>query len=92
MTEDERKSCNKREGERIRACQSEDDDELLRLVDAAGPAGYRIPDHDPKDVTEFGIRMLLSAQRLASNPNQFHPMMPLVEREPFVMVRRKKEW
>lgn len=91
-TQAEKDAFNKREEQRIRACQSEDDEELLAFVDAAGPSGYRLKDHDPNDKTEFAIRMLLAAQRLSSNPNKFKPLMPLVEREPFVMVRRKREW
>lgn len=88
MSASERKAHNDREEKRIRACQAEDEDELLRRVDAAGPKGYSLPQPN----TDDGIRMLIAAQRLASNPNKFKPLMPLTEREPFVMVRRKRDW
>lgn len=88
-TEEEKKAHNKREEDRIRACMAEDDAELLRRIDAAGPAGYRIPEYDANDPSQLGMRMLQASLRLSSNPHKHQPNLPIMEREPWVFVRRK---
>jgi hypothetical protein len=94
LSNEEKKRINKEEDNRVKAVNEEDEQELLRRIDKAGPTGYRLPDADPNDTekTKDAVAMLLASMRLSGfNSDVFDPKTKAVtERAPFVLVRVDK--